>query len=141
MRILVDADACPVKEIIVKHSREKNIEVIMFSDYAHEINDGYSKIVKVDTATDSVDFKLINNMKEGDIVVTQDYGLASMALIKGGIVLNQNGFRYTDDNIDKMLFERHIGKKLRKAGQKATNIPKRNKEQDLKFEKILLTLI
>ncbi len=141
MRVLVDADACPVKEIIIKICKEKNIDVVMFTDYAHEIYDGYSQVIKVDTATDSVDFKLINHMKEGDIVVTQDYGLASMALGKGGIVLSQNGFRYTNETIDQMLFERHIGQQLRKAGQRGSHIPKRSKEQDEKFTKIFLTVL
>ncbi|MCG8401890.1 MAG: DUF188 domain-containing protein, partial [Firmicutes bacterium] len=80
MRILVDADACPVKEIILKIAKQNNIPVIMAVDTSHEIHDDYSKVITVDKARDSVDIALINLIKPGDLVVTQDYGVAAMAL-------------------------------------------------------------
>jgi uncharacterized protein YaiI (UPF0178 family) len=136
MKILVDADACPVKQIIVKVAREHSIQVIMFIDTSHIINDGYSEVVTVDKARDSVDIALLNKVARGDIVVTQDYGVAAMALPKGAKVINQNGMTYSDENIDKLLFERYISQKARRSGQKTSGPRKRTKEDDIRFEAV-----
>ncbi len=141
MQILVDADACPVKDIIIKNAKKYEIPVIMIIDTSHELNDGYSTVITVDKARDSVDIKLINMVRRGDIVVTQDYGVAAMGLGKGAKVLNQNGLIYSDDNIDRLLFERHLGQKIRRAGGRTGTIRKRTKENDEAFEKTLLMLI
>jgi uncharacterized protein YaiI (UPF0178 family) len=95
----------------------------------------------VDKARDSVDIALINKTEKGDIVVTQDYGLAAMVLAKGAKALNQNGLIYTKDNIDKLLFERHIGQKVRRSGGRTSSIPKRTKENDTDFENALSRMI
>ena len=141
LRIVVDADACPVKKSIIKIARERDIPVVMVCDTSHEIRDEYSTVIKVDKAKDSVDIALINFVKKGDIVVTQDYGVAAMALGKGIKVLNQNGLVYSDDNMDSLLFERHLGQKVRRAGGKSGNLRKRSPEDDEKFENALLDLI
>lgn len=141
MQILVDADACPVKEIIVRIAKKNIIPVTMIIDTSHELYDGYSTIITVDKARDSVDIKLINLLKREDIVVTQDYGVAAMGLGKGAKVLNQNGLIYSDNNIDRLLFERHIGQKVRRAGGRTGSVKKRSKEDDDNFEKSLLKLI
>ena len=83
MEIYVDADACPVKEIIVREAKKRKIPVTMVIDTSHELSDGYSRIITVDKARDSVDIKLINLVSPGDLVVTQDFGVAAMALGKG----------------------------------------------------------
>ena len=106
MRILVDADACPVKEIVVRAARARHIPVTMLIDTSHELDDGYSTVVTVDKQKDSVDFALMNRLTKNDIVVTQDYGLAAMVLGKGARVLDQNGRVYTDDNIENLLMDR-----------------------------------
>ncbi len=141
MQILVDADACPVKNIIIRIAKEHGIPVIMIIDTSHELNDGYSTVITVDKARDSVDIKLINMVQKNDIVVTQDYGVAAMGLGKGAKVLNQNGLIYSDNNIDRLLFERHLGQKIRRAGGRTGTIRKRSKENDEAFEKALLMLI
>lgn len=141
MKILVDADACPVKEIILKIAKQHKIEVIMFIDTSHVLNDGYSETVTVDKARDSVDIALINRAVSGDIIVTQDYGVAAMALGKGCYAINQNGLVYSDGNIDKLLFERHLSAKIRRSGGKTANFKKRSKEDDLKFEEAFIKLI
>ncbi len=141
MQILVDADACPVKEIIVRIAKKNKIPVTMIIDTSHELYDGYSTIITVDKARDSVDIKLINLLKREDIVVTQDYGVAAMGLGKGAKVLNQNGLIYSDNNIDRLLFERHIGQKVRRAGGRTGSVKKRSKEDDDNFERALLKLI
>lgn len=142
MKILVDADACPVKEIITDIAKEFEIEVIMFVDTSHILYDDYSTVITVDKAYDSVDFAIANRISKGDIAVTQDYGLASMLLAKQAYVIHQNGFQYTSENIDRMLFERHISKELRRHGKmKGGKIKSRSKENDEKFRNCLTQLI
>lgn len=141
MQILVDADACPVKSIIVRIAKQYKLSVIMLIDTSHELNDGYSTVITVDKARDSVDIALINLVKAGDIVVTQDYGVAAMALGKSARAINQNGLIYTDDNIDRLLFERHLGQKVRRAGGRTASIKKRMKKDDEQFEEAFASLI
>jgi uncharacterized protein YaiI (UPF0178 family) len=141
MNILVDADACPVKQIIVSIAKENKLHVIMFIDTSHVIDDGYSEVVTVDKARDSVDFALVNKVNKGDIVVTQDYGVAAMALAKGARAINQNGLIYSDENMDKLLFERHISQKVRRSGNRVSGPPKRTKEHDERFEKTFKLLV
>lgn len=141
MKILVDADACPVKAIIVREAKKRNIPVTMFIDTSHELHDGYSEVITVDKARDSADFALIKRLEPGNIVVTQDYGVAAMALAKKGIPLNQNGLIYNSDNIGALLEERHISAKIRRGGGRTGGFSKRTKEDDKRFEKALLSLL
>lgn len=141
MKILVDADACPVKNIIVKCAKQKSLEVIMFIDTSHIIDDGYSRVITVDKARDSVDIALINYCMKEDIVVTQDYGVAAMALSKGAYCINQNGMIYSNNNIDKLLFERHISQKIRRSGKNTKGPKKRSKDDDIKFEEAFIKLL
>lgn len=141
MQILVDADACPVKEIIVRQAKILNIPVTMLIDTSHELNDGYSTVITVDKARDGVDIKLINIVKPCDIVVTQDFGVAAMALGKGAKAINQNGMLYTSGNIDKLLFERFLGQKVRRAGGRTGNVKKRTKADDKSFEAVFVKLL
>jgi len=141
MQILVDADACPVKQIIVRLAKQRSMPVTMLIDTSHELNDGYSRIITVDKQADSVDFALMSLLTRADIVVTQDFGLAAMAIGKGAKAVNQNGLVFTDDNIDKLLMERHIGKKIRRGGGRAKGPAKRTKEDDARFEAALLGLM
>lgn len=141
MKIIVDADACPVKEIIVRISKEHNKEVIMVIDTSHVLKSSYAKVITVDKGADSADIYLINLAKKGDIIVTQDYGVAAMALGKGCLCINQNGMVYNESNIDSLLLSRHIGKKIRRSGGKINSVPKRTKEDDKNFEKAFTELI
>lgn len=135
MKILVDADACPVKNIIVKVAKEYGIPVMMFIDTSHIISDGYSEVIVVDKARDSVDIALVNRVRSGDIVVTQDYGLAAMVLAKGAAAVNQNGLIYSKDNIDRLLFDRHLSQKIRRAGGRTSAVRRRMQEDNDRFEK------
>lgn len=141
MKILVDADACPVKDIIVKTAKQYHIPVTMLTDTSHELYDGYSTVITVDKARDSVDYALMKILARDDVVVTQDFGLAAMVLGKGAKVLNNNGLIYTDHNIDKLLFERFLGQKVRRSGGRTTNHKKRTREDNEKFEAALLLVI
>lgn len=142
MKILVDADACPVKEIIVEIARNHNIPVTMLLDTSHVLNDGYSTVITVDKGRDSADIRLVNLISPGDIVVTQDFGVAAMSLSRGAKALNQNGMIYDDSNMDRLLFERALGQKIRRSGGKSGKNRKRTADDDRAFEsafrKILL---
>ena len=140
MKILVDADACPVKDIILSIGKKLNLRIIMFIDTSHMYCDGYSEVITVDTARDSVDFALANKVEPGDIVITQDYGVAAMTLAKRGLALNQNGLIYSDNNMNRLLLERHLSQKIRRSGGKTSNQKKRNKENDIAFERSFLNL-
>ena len=134
MQILVDADACPVKQIIVRLAKQKNIPVIMLIDTSHELDDGYSTVLTVDKQADSVDYALIGLLAREDIVVTQDFGLAAMVIGKGAKAVNQNGLIFTDANMDMLLMERHIGQKIRRSGGRTKGHSKRSRDDDARFE-------
>jgi len=141
MQILVDADACPVKEIIVRLAKQKSIPVTMLIDTSHELKDGYSTVITVDKQTDSVDFALMGLLTKNDIVVTQDFGLAAMVLGKGARAVNQNGLVFLNENIDKLLMERYIGAKVRRGGGRTKGPAKRTKEDNERFEAAFINLL
>jgi len=114
MRIMVDADACPVKKEILSLAKEYDLKVSMFFDNTHVYEDGYSTVYILDKGADSVDYFLINKTEAGDIVITQDYGVATMALSKKAYPINQNGLIFTDDNILGLLNQRAFNKKIRR---------------------------
>ena len=141
MRILVDADACPVRQIIAKVAREFKIPVVMFIDTSHQLDDDCFEVVTVDKQRDSVDIALINRTNAGDIVVTQDYGLAVMVLGKGARAINQNGMVFSTGNMDRLLLERHYNQKLRRSGGRISGPRKRIKADDERFEAALRGMI
>lgn len=141
MQILVDADACPVKQIIVRLAKQNNIPVIMLIDTSHELNDGYSRIITVDKHPDSVDYALMGLLTCEDIVVTQDFGLAAMVIGKGAKAINQNGLVFTNENMDKLLMERYIGQKIRRSGGRTKGPTRRTKEDDARFETVFEKLL
>lgn len=126
MHIYVDADACPVIRIVENIARKYNIETTLICDTNHVLTSDYSDVVTVSAGADAVDFKLVNLCTRDDIVVTQDYGVAAMALSKGAYAIHQSGKWYTNDNIDRMLMQRHITKCAKRASSKNhINGPKR----------------
>lgn len=134
MKILVDADACPVKQQIMKEAKAQGIPVTMLMDTSHTWEDGYSTVITVDKGRDSADIRLANLILKGDIIVTQDYGVAALALGRGAFAINQNGRIYDDTNMDRLLLERHLGQKIRRAGGRGAKISKRTPQDDAAFE-------
>ncbi len=143
MRILVDADACPVVRITEQVAKEKGISVTMLCDTNHVLQSDYSEVITVGAGADAVDFKLVSICQKGDLVVTQDYGVAAMILGKGAYGIHQSGKWYTNENIDQMLLERHMAKKARNAKKKhhLKGPAKRTVEDDQHFEDSLRRLI
>ena len=118
MQIFVDADACPVVGIVEKVAKEYDLPVTLLCDTKHVLSSDYSEVIVVGAGADAVDYKLISICHKGDIVVSQDYGVAAMALGKHGYAIHQSGKWYTNENIDQMLMERHLNKKARRASGK-----------------------
>ena len=143
MKIFVDADACPVVKIVEKVAKENEIEVCLLCDTNHVLHSDYSEVKIIGAGADAVDFALINLTKRGDVVVTQDYGVAAMALGKGCYGIHQSGRWYTNDNIDRLLMERHMAKSARRASSKnhLKGPKKRTKEDDERFEESFRKLI
>ena len=141
MRILIDGDGCPVIDPAIKISQQMELEVILFCDTAHFFDKEGVTVITVTQGNDATDFRLVNTVEKGDIIITQDYGLAAMGLAKGAYPINQNGLLYTDKNIDQLLFSRHIGKEVRRQGGRTKGPRKRTKMQDEAFEKAFIQLI
>lgn len=141
MKILIDADGCPVVDLTVRLAAKHGAECVILCDTAHEFNREGAQTVVVEKGADSVDFKLVNLVREGDIVVTQDYGLAAMCLARKAVPLSQNGMVYTDKNIDQLLFTRYVSKKIRNSGGRLKGPSKRKPEQDKAFEEAFERLI
>lgn len=143
MKILVDADACPVVNIVERVAEKENIKVILLCDTNHVLYSDYSEVKVIGAGADAVDFALVNLCDKGDIVITQDYGVAAMALGKGALGIHQSGKWYTNDNIDQMLMERHIHKRERRANGKAhlKGPSKRTTEDDVRFEESFVRLV
>ena len=105
MNILIDADGCPVVDLTLQIAKQFGVPVIILCDTAHQIEREGAQTLVFDKGADSVDFALVNRVKPGDVVVTQDYGLARMCLAKRARVLNQNGLEYTADNMEAYLLK------------------------------------
>ena len=141
MKIYIDADGCPVVNLTVDIAKEYELDVIIVKNYAHEIISSYATVVTVDIAADSADYYIINKIKKGDIVVSQDYGVAAIAISKEAICITQNGLVISNDNIDGLLHSRHMNQQLRKSKKYYSKIKKRTRQDNIKFEHQLRNLI
>lgn len=107
MKILVDADACSKIRQIEDIARKNGIQVKLFCDTSRIIESDYSEVKFVSCGKDAVDFAIINNCERGDIVVTNDSGLASLILVKGGVAVNSYGLKYDNRNVTGMLSDKY----------------------------------
>ena len=134
MRIYIDADACPVTRIAEETAKRHGVPVTLLCDTNHVLTSEYSEIREIGAGADAVDLALINLCRRGDIVITQDYGVAALALGKGARALHQSGKQFTDDNIDGLLMDRHLAKKARRSGKHPLKGPaRRTPEDDRRF--------
>lgn len=141
MKIFIDADGCPVTKLAVKLPTERGISAIIVCDTSHEFSIDGAKTITVSKGADSADFALVNKAENGDIIITQDYGLAAMALAKRANVITQNGLIINNFNIDSLLYSRHMAKKAQRSGKHLKGPSKRTKEQDTAFERALTELL
>ena len=135
-RVYVDADACPVVRIIERLAKERGVPVTLLCDTNHVLSSDYSEVKVIGAGADAVDLALVNLCGRGDVVVTQDYGVAAMALGKGAYAIHQSSRLYTQENIDQLLFERHLAKKARsgKGKHHLKGPSKRTAGDDKRFE-------
>lgn len=141
MKILIDADGCPVVDITVILSRQYQKECLILCDTAHEIRRDGTETLVFDKGADSVDFAIANRVSAKDVVITQDYGLASMCLARGARVLHHDGWEYTQENIDALLFQRHASREYRAAGGRTKGPSKRRNTQNKGFYDALRKLL
>jgi uncharacterized protein YaiI (UPF0178 family) len=140
--IYIDADACPVTHIAEEIARRHGIPVTILCDTNHVMYSETSTVKLIGAGADAVDLALINLCKAGDIVITQDYGVAALALGKGALAVHQSGKCFTDDNIGGLLMDRHLAKKARRSGKHHLKGPaKRTEEDDRRFAESFERLI
>lgn len=143
MKIYVDADACPVTRIVERVAKKYELPVTLMCDTNHILSSDYSEVKVISAGADAVDFALTNMCQKGDIVVSQDYGVAAMVLGKGAYAIHQSGRWYTDDNIDQLLMERDICKKIRRSNSRShmKGPSKKTADDDRRFEESFEKLI
>lgn len=144
MKIYVDADASPVQDEVAKIASKFKLQVVMVKSFSHFSNDKnapHVETIYVDKGADVADFEIIKRAKKGDIIVTQDYGLASLCLGKGCLVLHHKGYQYTDKNIDRLLSSRHASAAARRAGERTKGPKPYTNEEREKFKRLLYRLI
>jgi uncharacterized protein len=144
LKIYVDADACPVKDIIIAESRNADIPVVLVTSFSHfstaEQPSGVETIY-VDSGADAADYRIMKLAAKGDIIVTQDYGLASLGLAKGCTVLHHTGYRYTNENIDQLLQSRYLSAMARKSGKRTKGPKPFTAEDKEKFRELFTRAI
>ena len=141
MHVLIDADACPVVRIAVELCRSYQVSCVLLCDTAHRIEHDGATTLTFDKGSDSVDFALANRVASEDLVITQDYGLASMCLARGARVLHQDGWEYTAWNIDALLLQRHDARKVRASGGRTKGPKKRTADHDRAFSEALEAIL
>lgn len=141
MNIWIDADGCPVVHLTESIAKEFDIPLFVVKNIHHFIELDYGKVYTVDSGSDQADFFIANKLLKSDLVITQDYGLAAMAIAKGAVAINQFGSLIDQTNIDQHLDRRHFNKELRKQTGKSTKFKKRSPEDDLRFAQTLKTFI
>ena len=141
MRVLIDADGCPVVDIIVRVCGKFQVPCVILCDTAHEFHRRGAETLVFDKGADSVDYAIANRVSPNDLVITQDYGLASMCLARQARVLHQDGWEYTSDNIDALLLVRHDSRKYRASGGRFKGPKKRTPAQNSAFEAALTAIL
>lgn len=142
IRIIVDGDSCPVMKIIEDISTEFNIKAILFCSYCHVPNEKLNmEYFIVDSAPQAADLAIINYINDQDIIVTQDYGLASIVLSKGAKAISPSGNIYKNEEIDILLYNRYLNSEIRRTGGRIKGPRKRKESDNMKFKKGLIKLI
>ena len=141
--VYVDADACPVIRIVEKVAKEMKVSVELICDTNHVLVSDYSRVRVIGAGADAVDFALVNLLHADDVVVTQDYGVAALALGKKAHAIHQSGKIFSDDNIEGLLMDRHLAKKARmgKGKHHLKGPKKRTEEDDIRFENAFRNLL
>lgn len=140
-KILIDGDGCPVVEETIEIAQYYDVRVILVADTSHSLYYEDVEIIVADKGRDRTDFILLQNVEKNDIVITQDYGLAALVLSRQAYPVSQNGFLYTNDNIEELLSKRHTGSIMRKHNMRGPSIRKRTRDDDMRFMDTLSALL
>lgn len=141
MELFIDADGCPVTDLAIRLAKQAGVPCTIVCDTAHELQKAGVRTVTVSKGADSADFALVNLVRRGDLVVTQDYGLAAMCLARGAVPVHQDGMIYTEEAMDSLLFFRAAARKIRHAGGRLKGPARRTKAQDQAFAQTLKRLL
>ena len=141
MKVVIDADGCPVVAVTTQLCKKFHIPCTIVCDTAHQFRIDDVKVITVDKGSDSADYTIANKVVSEDLVITQDYGLASMCLARSARVLHQDGWEYTQYNIDALLLQRHESYKHRASGKRIKGPKKRTSNQDQAFAEALQTIL
>ncbi|KIL46026.1 YaiI/YqxD family protein [Jeotgalibacillus campisalis] len=132
--IFIDADACPkdLKKIIEEQALAYDVSYLFIASLKHFSADADQKVwTFIDEGKEAVDMYILNHVKSGDMVITQDIGLASLVLPKGVYALSTRGKQYQEDTIDTSLSFRYLHQMERKKGRYGGG-PKKLSKDDLK---------
>ena len=141
MKIWIDGDGCPVVKETVALAQVYRIPCTILCDTSHMFRSDFADVMVCDKGADSVDYRLTNLVQPGDLVITQDYGLAAMCLSRKAVPVHQDGFVYTDDNIGVLLEARAFSGKVRRSGGRLKGQKKRTAAQDQAFSQTLSQLL
>ena len=141
MKILIDADGCPVVDLTLRAAAEAGVKCVILCDTAHRIERPGAETLVFDQGADSVDFALVSRAEPGDVVVTQDYGLAAMCLSRRAAPIRQDGLVYDEGNIEALLTVRAEAKRIRRGGGRLKGPPKRTAADDRAYEASLRALL
>lgn len=143
-RIIIDGDACPVTHSVIEMTTGTGIFVIVvrsFSHFSTAVQPEHVRTIYVDNGPEAVDYKIVQLSNSNDIVITQDYGLASLLLNKVAMVLHHSGRKYTHDNIDTLLAQRHASAQFRRSGGRTKGPSKFTADDQSQFETILAQVL
>jgi uncharacterized protein YaiI (UPF0178 family) len=117
VKIYIDADGAPWREVVIEQGKRHGVTVVVVADYSHAFpeEEGVERIV-VDGGADAADFAILNRVQQGDLVITQDVGLASLVLPKGAAVISPRGHEFTEDSMQGRLARRWLHGRIRMAG-------------------------
>ncbi|MGK0551678.1 YaiI/YqxD family protein [Enterococcus faecalis] len=132
MKLFIDGDGSPVKDVVIEVAQKQQLPVVIVTSIDHyttKIYPDFVSFIYVDQGADAADYKIVQLIGSGDLLITQDYGLASLVLPKGAVVLHQLGYEYTSKIISGLLAQRYVSSKIRQQGGR-TKGPKPFTQQD-----------
>ncbi|MGE5372856.1 MAG: YaiI/YqxD family protein [Solirubrobacterales bacterium] len=141
MKMLIDADACPRSVLAISHELgvEYDIPVWTVASFDHVINSDHH--IVVGDGSQEADIKIANLAQSGDVVITQDWGLAAMVLAKGARSLSPSGKVFRPDMISFLLQERDLKARVRRSGGRTKGPKRRTAEDDRRFRTELHQII
>jgi uncharacterized protein len=134
LHILVDADACPVKQEVYRVAKRYRLDVTLVANSWMRVPDErWLTLEVVGGGFDAADDWIVEHVQPDDIVVTADIPLASRCLKEGARVIGSTGKPFTEDNIGSALATRELLSELRGAGEITGGPPPLQKRDRSRF--------